>query len=724
MKQVAQHIKSGEIKVVEVAPPAVRAGSVLVQVHASVISIGTERSSMTERSQSLLSRARKNPDLVAKVWEQVRQQGLRATVRRVRGRLDSMTALGYSAAGTVIKVGSEVRGIAAGDHVACAGAGYASHAEVIAVPKNLCVRIPEGISFEDAAYTTIGAIALQGVRQAQPNLGETMAVIGLGLVGLLTVQFLKANGCVVIGIDPDPEAVRRAIEFGADAAVLRGEDVKRLVSARSGNLGADGVLITAATKSDDPVRLAGEIARDRGRVILVGDVGLQLPRGPYFMKELDFRLSRSYGPGRYDPSYEEEGRDYPAGYVRWTERRNMEEFLRLVRSGAVRPHELTTHRFPIDAAADAYAVVAGDRRSSKGRPFGVVLTYDVKPQGPVKREKSRRVAVSGAADPLAIGIIGAGSFAQSMLLPPLQQTEGVRLLSVCNSTGMSASNVANMFGFRSAVTDAHELLADPEIGTVFIASRHNLHAAQVMSSLQAGKHVFVEKPLAMLPEELDELEEYYEGLAEGRRRLLMVGFNRRFAPSVAGLRSFFDPVNTPRSIIYRVNAGALPLSHWSRNPREGGGRVIGEVCHFVDLASYLADSDPIRVHAESLGADLSTSEDDSVIATVKFLSGSMATIVYSAGGDPSLPKEQVQVFGGGRTALLDNFRKLSLSAGGSQTERTWSTTDKGHMTEVRAFLAAVRTGGPSPIPFASLARTMRATFAIEESLRRGRSVDL
>ncbi|MEK6650092.1 MAG: bi-domain-containing oxidoreductase, partial [Bacteroidota bacterium] len=657
------------------------------------------------------------------VWEQVRQQGLRATIRRVRGRLESLSALGYSAAGTVLLVGKGVEGIAPGDRVACAGAGYASHAEIIAVPKNLCVRIPDGVSFEDAAYTTIGSIALQGVRQAEPNLGDVVAVIGLGLVGLLTVQLLKANGCVVVGVDPDPEAVRRASELGADAALRRADDVKRVVGARSGHIGADIVLITAATKSDDPIRLAGEIARDRGRVVLVGDVGLQMPRGPYYMKELDFRLSRSYGPGRYDPSYEEEGRDYPVGYVRWTERRNMEEFLRLVRTGSVKPSSLTTHRFSVDEAPDAYALLSGPSGPSKGRPFGVVLAYDATAR-PAPRREARRRTAAATSDPLAIGFIGAGSFAQSMLLPPLQRFEGARLLTVCNATGITASNVAKVFGFRTATTDVEAVLADAEIGTVFIASRHHLHGAQVMAALRAGKNVFVEKPLAMRPEELNELERFYRGLPEGRRPLLMVGFNRRFAPSVAEMRSFFSAVNGPCTVSYRINAGHVPPTHWTRNPREGGGRIVGEVCHFVDLAAYLAGSEPVRVHAESLGLDRSTNEDDSVLATIKFRNGSMASIAYVAGGDASLPKEHVQVFGGGRTAVLENFQRVLLTAGGSQRQRTWSTVDKGHAAEVRTFLEAVRTRGPAPIPFDSISRVTRATFLIEESLRRGQAVDL
>jgi polar amino acid transport system substrate-binding protein len=723
MKQVAQYVRSGSVVVVDVPPPAVGAGQVLVRVHASVISVGTERTSVVERSQSLLTKARKNPELVARVFEQVRQQGLGATVRRVRGRLESWTPLGYSAAGVVEEVGRSVAGIAPGDRVACAGAGYASHAEWIAVPKNLCVRVPDGVSFVDAAYTTIGAIALQGVRQAEPNLGDVVAVIGLGLVGLLTVQLLKANGCVVIGIDPDTEAVKRARQLGADAAIARQDDVKRLVGSHSGHLGADAVLITAATKSDDPVRLAGDIARDRARVVLVGDVGLQLPRGPYYMKELDFRLSRSYGPGRYDPSYEEEGRDYPAGYVRWTERRNMEEFLRLVKGGAVTPGLLTTHRYAIDAAAEAYALLAGPSKGRSARPFGVVLEYPVA-SSPEKKTKGARRTSAKRSDPLAIGLIGAGSFAQSMLVPPLQQQKGVRLLGVCNATGMSSRNVASQFGIRTAMSSVEELLGDAEIGTVVIASRHGAHGAQVLAALKAGKNVFVEKPLSMLPDELDEIEAFVRSLPEGRRPLLMVGFNRRFAPSIDDVRAFFVDVVSPISVLYRVNAGHVPLTHWTRSQTEGGGRVVGEVCHFVDLAACLAGSGPVRVHAEAVGADRSTSEDDSLVATLRFANGSTASIAYLANGDPSVPKEHIFMSGGGRTAVVDNFQAVTLTSGGSSRRKERATVDKGHRAEIAAFVDALRKGGPAPIPFESLVRTMRATFLLEESIRRGVSIDL
>ncbi|OGU64120.1 MAG: hypothetical protein A3C56_13665 [Ignavibacteria bacterium RIFCSPHIGHO2_02_FULL_56_12] len=722
MKQVVQYVKTGEIKLEELPIPALKEGHVLVQVRFSVISAGTERSSIAERSQSLLQRARKNPDLVAKVLDQIRKNGLRATARRVKGQLETLAALGYSAAGEIVSVGEGVQEFKPGDRVACGGAGLANHAEYIVVPRNLCVKVAANADLVSAAYTTIGAIALQGIRQAAPTLGETVAVIGLGLVGQLTVQLLKANGCLVIGIDPDPAALTLAKTSGADSAYGRQDDVRRLVRTKTGGVGADAVIITAATKSDDPVRLAGDIARDRGRVVIVGDVGLRLPRAPYYMKELDFRLSRSYGPGRYDPSYEDHGTDYPIGYVRWTERRNMEEFVRLVAEGSIHPDTLTTHRYPIEKVRDAFAALTAP---SKGkRAFGVVLAYGDAP--PVVPKKTRSIGRSAptAGDPLNIGFIGAGSFAQSMLLPPLKQIKGVKLVSVCTATGPSATNVARQFGFAHSTTEFEDVLGRPEIGTVFIASRHDLHARIVFAALSAGKNVFVEKPLVMRPEELLDVERLYAGMSEDRRPLLMVGFNRRFAPSIREIRTFFASVDAPLAVDMRIHAGYLPPSHWSRDPQQGGGRIVGEMCHFIDIIQFVCGAEPARVFAEHIGSATTSADDDSVVCTLKLNNGSVATVSYLANGDVNVPKEYLQVFGGGRTAVLDNYRRLTTYRQEQRFERAWSTVDKGHHAEVRSFMEAVRMGSSSPITFAESVAATRATFAVEESLKRGGPISL
>ena len=722
MKQVVQHNRRGDIGVLNVPKPALRPGFVLVRTRWSVISAGTERASVTSRKSSLLDRVRKNPDLVAKVLEQVRQYGLSATIRRVRGRLESWTALGYSASGTVVAVGERVTGVQPGDLVACAGAGYASHAQYMVVPKNLCAKVPRGVDPSDAAYGTIGAIALQGVRQAEPALGETVVVIGLGLIGQITVQLLKAAGCRVVGIDVDPEAVKLAILSGADAALHRtNEDVGKVVQALTQGRGADAVVITAATPSDDPVKLAGELCRERGRVVLVGDVGLHLPRGPYYMKELEFRMSRSYGPGRYDPAYEEQGHDYPAGYVRWTENRNIQEFLRLLKTKAVDVARLTTHRFSIDDAPAAYALLSGSRKRGRERYVGVLLEY---PQETSPEEESDRMTSTGKPDAmpsaasLTLGFLGAGSFAQASLLPPLRGYPGARMSVVCTGNGLNAANVARTFGFDKATTEAKEVLANAAIGTVFIATRHNLHAPYTIQALEAGKHVFVEKPLALNDAELSDIITEYRKAQKKRAVRVMVGFNRRFAPLVQEMKKFFRTAVGPYVMNYRINAGFLPATHWTLDPLEGGGRVIGEVCHFVDLLQYVCDASPVSVFAEPLGIGVtSPMDDDSVIVTVRFGNGSIGTITYAANGDSSVPKEHLEVFSTGRTAILDNFKALTLHQQGSVRTVRRSTIDKGHREEVLQFLSALETGSEAPIPFDELVATTRTTFRILDSLR-------
>lgn len=722
MKQVVSHIKTGDIRIEELHDPALRRGSVMVQVHASVISAGTERASISDRKQSLLQKARKNPDLVAKVIQDVRTRGLSSTYRRVRNRLESFAGTGYSAAGRIVQLGEGVDDLGVGDMVACAGAAYANHAEVIVVPKNLCARVPEGVGVEDAAYTTIAAIALQGIRQAEVRLGESVAVIGLGLVGQLTVQMLKASGCVVYGIDTEPLAVGLAKQSGADGAFLRSEDIRSIIMHSTAGSGADAVIITAATRSEDPVDLAGTVARDRGKVVLVGDVGLSIPRTPYYMKELDFRLSRSYGPGRYDPEYEEEGRDYPIGYVRWTERRNMGEVLRLMKEQKLRPSLLTTHTFPLGEAQKAFDTVTGKKRQGGKRPFGVVLTYGPQEQKAARRKGRSQEVRAATGKPDTIGFIGAGSFAQSTLLPALKGIDGVRLQTVCTGTGVSAENIKRQFGFATGTTNLDDVLDDETIGTVFIASRHFLHGKQVMASLRAGKHVFVEKPLVMRPEELHELVALQAALPDKESRVIMAGFNRRFAPSMSEMKTFFSGVPAPFTVNYRVHAGLLPKGHWSMSEDEGGGRIVGEICHFIDTIQFLTGSRVDRVYAERVGPVGATLGDDSVSIMLKLSDGSVGNISYLANGDAGVPKEYIEMYGGGRTAILDNFTSLSLFEGAKKKERSWQTVDKGHDRELRAMMAAVVSMGGAPIPFTDAVAVTRTTFRIEESLRRGTPV--
>lgn len=730
MKQVSQRVKSGEIVVEEVPTPAMKAGYLLVQTHYSVISPGTERASVSSRSGSLLSKARKNPDLVKKILQQVAQQGLITTYKRVQSRLESLASLGYSASGEVVSVGSGITDIAAGTRVACAGAGYANHAEYLLIPRNLCAKIPHGVGFDEAAYTTIGAIALQGVRQAVPTLGETVAVVGLGLVGQLTVQLLKAQGCIVIGIDLDRMAVELAKSSGADVAVGRtSADVKKVIQGLTRGKGVDAVIITAATTSNDPVQLSGDICREKGRVVLVGDVGLQLPRGPYYMKEIDFKLSRSYGPGRYDPAYEEGGNDYPLGYVRWTENRNMEEFLRLLSTKEVDVQKLTTHRFNIDEAGKAYKLIAGTGKGTRERYVGVLLDYEashVRGDRIISRVDLLPSITATQVAPLNIGFLGAGSFAQASLLPPLKSHPGISLVGVCTGNGLNAKSVARNYNFQFATTNAKDILENEAIGTIFIATRHNLHAEYTIEGLKRGKNVFVEKPLAVNERELAELVTAYQAMARSKKRgLLMVGFNRNFAPSVRTAKAFFAEATGPFVINYRVNAGFLPSTHWTRDPNEGGGRIVGEVCHFVALMQHFIKAVPDRVFTEAISIPGPLNgEDDSTIITLRFSDGSIGTVSYLANADSSLPKEYVEISSTGRTAILDNFQRLRLYRNEKLVETSSNTIQKGHREEIEAFLAAINDAKESPIPFDSLVTTTRITFKALESLKKGIPVRL
>ncbi len=724
MKQVTQHMKSGEIRVQSVPVPALKPGTVLVRSRYSLISAGTERASVSSRKSSLIQRARKQPDMVLKVLEQVRQYGLVQTVRRVRGVLDSYTAMGYSVAGEVVAVGPEGGDLRPGDRVACMGAGIANHAEYVVVPKNLCVKVPQSVPLDHACFSTVGAIALQGIRQADPKVGDVLVVIGLGLLGLITVELLKASGARVVGVDLDPSAVRKAREIGADVAIHRGEsDVANIVRSFSQGLGADGVIITAATPSNDPVQLAGELARERGRVIVVGDVGLQLPRAPYYRKELDFRLSRSTGPGRYDPDYEEGGSSYPVGYVRWTETRNMQEFLRLLADEKIDLRPLKTHELPVDQAKKAFSLIMG--KASGTRAVGVVLKYDepTSDEKPLRTVGLKQKRTTGApANPLAIGFVGAGAFAQSSLLPHIARHPGVHMVAVSTGNGLNAMNVGRQFGFGVATTEAREIYESEAIGTVFIATRHNLHAEGVLASLSAGKHVFVEKPLVITHDELASVRDAYDSSRERSERgtLVMVGFNRRFAPHAVQLKRFLADAQGPLVMHYRVNAGYLPRTHWTQDPRVGGGRVIGEVCHFVDFLQFLSGVDPVKIYAEPIiPRGTSLPDDDSLAVTLKFSDGSVGVITYVANGDSSMPKERFEVSTTGRSAVLENFQFLTLHQQGKRRTFKLTAIDKGHRQEVAAFLNAVREGGPSPIAFESLMTTSRVSFRILESLRLG-----
>lgn len=712
MKQILQSYRSGELWLADVPSPAPRSGGCVVRTAASLVSAGTERMITELAKKSLLGKARERPDLVRKVLDKIQTEGLVPTLTKVFAKLDTPIPLGYSCAGVVAEAGT-AGGFRAGDRVACAGAGYATHAECNYVPRNLCAPIPPGVSFEDASYATVGAIALQGVRQADLRLGEATAVIGLGLLGLLTVQLLKASGCRVIGADPDPARCELARELGADETVTDG--LAEAALAFSAGYGVDAVLITAATPSNEPIEVAAEACRPKGRVVVVGLVGMDVPRDAFYKKELDLRLSMSYGPGRYDPAYEESGHDYPYAYVRWTEQRNMQAFLELVAAGKVTPSRLTTHRFPIDDALDAYRLLGGQ---AKERYLGIVIEY---PQPADVGLPSRRVdlpaAVRATAGTLGAGFIGAGNFAKSVLIPALTKRSDVRLTGVCTATGMSGVETGKKHGFRFAVTDVDALLADADTRAVFIATQHHTHAPMIRRALAAGRHVFVEKPLCTTPNELAGLEEAVQAAAPAGT-CLMVGFNRRFSPHARAIREAFAGRTSPLVVNYRVNAGVAPPDSWVQDPDRGGGRIVGEVCHFVDLAEFLVDSPPERVYAASIRtADRRDVAEDSVVITIEYADGSLATIQYLAHGSNKLPKERGEVSADGVTAVLDNYTQTTLFGGRHRGVK--GSQDKGFDAEIEAFVRAVRDGGPWPIPFESLVRTTRVTFAILQSLRDG-----
>ncbi|PWT90721.1 MAG: oxidoreductase [Blastocatellia bacterium] len=716
MKQVLQNRKTGRPFVGDVPVPALQKGRVLVRSVASLISAGTERASVELVSKGLVQEARQRPDLVKAVVAKVKSEGLLNTIGAVREKMAASQALGYSAAGIVIEVANDVAEFHIGDRVACAGVGYASHAEVLSVPKNLCVHLPENVSFDEGAFGTLGAIALQGVRLANPTLGESIVVVGLGLVGQLTVQLLKANGCRVFGLDLDAARVKLALELGADRATVSSDEVAKEISTWTTGHGADAVLITAATDSNQPVELAAAVSRLKGRVVVVGMTGMDIPRAPFFSRELSLTISMSYGPGRYDPDYEERGNDYPLPYVRWTEKRNIESFLDLISQRRVNVEKLISHRFPIDDADRAYQLIAGDTE----QPYlGVVLNYDP------NREVAGRVDLRSAATPrkengLTVGVIGAGGYVPAMLLPHFK-TENVNFQSIATASGLSANDVGKRFGFAYAVSSADEVINDSSVNLVVIGTRHDQHAEFTTKALEQGKNVFVEKPLAVSEGQLTKVLT----VAMNSSGLLMVGFNRRFSPLALQAKEFFAARTSPLSIVYRVNAGRIPKQHWIQDTEQGGGRIVGEVCHFVDFMQFLTDAAPVSVFAEAVrGKSDQIVDADSVLVTLRFADGSNGSIAYLSEGDKSLAKERIEIFGAGRSFVLDDFIRATKYKNGREEQVNLRAQDKGQRDQVRAVCATLLSGGPPPISLAELAATTRTTFAILESLRTRERVEI
>ena len=721
MKQLLQDAGTGELKAAEVPVPQLLPGGVLVRVAASLVSAGTERASAEFASKNLLAKAKARPDLVRDVLAKLRRDGLASTLQIVRSRLDQPQSVGYSSAGVVVAVGDGVADIDVGDRVACAGAGYAVHAEFACVPRMLVAKIPErgNVSYEEAAFGTVGAICLHGIRTAEVALGDTVAVIGLGLLGQITVQLLKAAGCRVFGMDLLRQRADLAIGSGAEATCTSAREFRDLCFQKTGGVGVDSVLITAETPSSDPVNLAAELARDRAIVVAVGTVGMELQRKLYYEKELDFRISRSYGPGRYDVAYEQKGRDYPIGHVRWTETRNLEAFLQFIADGKLNLPSLITHRFPMEQATRAYDLITG----STGEPFlAALITYAGAESGiaPNASEKIPVSAVAPSSGSIGLGVLGAGSFAQNTLLPALKAIRGVSFIGVCNATGPRSRSVAEKFGFSYCSNSERELLQDAKIKAVLIATRHHLHAGQSLRALRAGKAVFCEKPLCLNEGELAALvcATATSASPEENAPFLMVGFNRRFAPMAVQMKRFLSAIHEPLAIHYRVNAGYIPADHWVNDPEQGGGRILGEVCHFVDFLCFLAGACPIEVQAQTVSNPGQYSMDN-VIASLKFANGTLGTISYLANGDKSASKERVEVFGGGSVAILEDFRRLELIRNGRKqiTRARWGQ-DKGHKAEMQAFVDVLRSKTP-PIPFEQLVGSTLATLRLQNSSQTG-----
>jgi predicted dehydrogenase len=715
MKQLFQDPKAGTIQVVDIAPPALRPGTILVRNAFSVVSPGTERSSVSAARDSYIKTARARPDLVRRVLDTVKREGVLAAYRKVQAKLSEPQALGYSSAGFVIAVGPGTEDhFRVGDRVACCGHNVASHAEVICVPTNLAARVPDGVPLEGAAFSTLGAIALHGVRLAEPQLGGRYAVIGCGILGLFAVQLLRAHGGRVAAFDLDEDLVARAKRLGAEAGLAGGTDdqVQAALSWTEG-LGVDAVIVTAASVSDAPMVAAAGMSRDRAKVVAVGLVPFGLPREIAYAKELELRISRSYGPGRYDAGFEEKGIDYPAGYVRWTETRNLEAFLHAIAADRVDVSSLVTHRYSLDEAPAAYDMLV----SGQGpRPLGVVIRYP--DEGVIAAPRTELAAPSplGGAGPVngsvGVGFIGAGAFARGVLLPAFTSVGGTTLRRVATAHGLTAFDAQRKFGFKEAGTDADAVIADPAVDLVCITTRHDAHAGLVVAALRAGKHVFVEKPLALDEDQLLAVE----GAAVASTGVLLVGFNRRFSPLAETMRQALVGRGSLLAT-YRVNAGALPASHWLNDPAVGGGRIIGEGCHFVDFLSFLTgDAEIESVEARCAGRPRGPAED--VVIQLGFSDGSVGQILYTAKGDPSLGKERVEAHAGGASVVLDDFRSVEVVSGGKRRKST--SGGKGHAEEIAALIAAVKAGGPSPIPLASLFATTLATLRVHEAISRAR----
>jgi predicted dehydrogenase/threonine dehydrogenase-like Zn-dependent dehydrogenase len=713
LRAVLEDVKSGRVAAYDVPAPELQAGGILVRTAFSAISSGTEKATVEAGRKSLLGKALARPDLVKQVLEYAQSNGIAAARQKVQARLDTLSALGYSCSGLVLQ--SSAAGFQPGDRVACAGGGYASHCEINFVPANLAVLVPDNVDLEAASLTTIGAIAVQGVRQANVTFGETVAVIGVGLVGVLAIQVLRAAGCRVVAIDLSNERAAQATSLGAHLGLSTSDPGLAGAVASFSRYGVDAALITAATKSADPLELAAKLLRDRGRISVIGDVGMGVSRANMYGKEISLAMSRSYGPGRYDPRYEEGGQDYPIGFVRWTERRNMEAFLDLLSSGSHQVGPLLAHRFSVEEGGKAYAAI-------EAGAYTAIIDYHA--PGDVLAAAKPPLPITVQTPPkekVRVGCIGAGGFARGIIFPHLRSSAGVVLESVATSTGAAAVSASAGFGFSNAQAPS-ELLDNPNVDAVFILTRHNSHAAYVQSALERGKCVFVEKPLAIDREQLEMVRTAYaKGMAEKGSAFLMVGYNRRFAPFTEKVKSFFRQRAEPMLVHIRCNAGFLPRSSWVQDP-ENGGRIVGELCHFVDWARAVVGCSMRNLTAAAL-PDAGRYTRDNVTATISFEDGSVANLVYAANGDRAVAKEYFEVFCGNSVARIDDFTALHLSRNG-KTETLKGRRDKGHRREIELTVEAMKQSEASPISFEELVEVTEATFAVEEAIRTQQIVTL
>lgn len=701
MKQVSLRLRDGRVDVFDVPPPSGTAHTILVDVRASLLSVGTERSKLEAAREGPIGKARARPDQAREVLVKARRDGLRETVRAVKTRLDQPTPLGYSAAGVVISVGQSVRGFAPGERVACGGGEHAVHADVVSVPGNLCVPLPEGVPFEAGAFATVASVAMHGVRQADVRIGERVAVIGLGLVGQLTGQILRAAGCIVVGVDLDESLVEKARQIRSVDVAYQRDTLERVgVPAQAAR--CDAVIITAATRSADPIELAASLLRDRGRVVVVGDTHVEVPRAPYYDREIEIRFSRSYGPGRYDREYEERGLDYPIGYVRWTEQRNMAAFLDLVARKRIEIDCLISERIAIEQAPDAY----GRLLSGAGSPLGVVLQYD-RTDG--AKEPVRRAASGASALHPSVNVIGAGSFSQRVLMPNLRHA-GFTLGAVASAKGLTAKAAADRFGFAAVAAPA-DAIGDPEAELVAIATRHGSHASLAQAALEAGKAAFVEKPPCLSDDELGALRS--ARLESGRP--LFVGFNRRYAPFTVALRDHVREPEAPIELLYRVRAEPLSPDHWLNDPEDGGGRLLGEGCHFIDFARWVIGASPTSVGCVASAPPLGPVASAQTFAVVlAFADGSVATILYGVGGSRAVAKEYVEAHAGGRSAIIDDFRTLTVYGRRGRPVRRVAKQDKGHAAQFAALMTELHSPRRVELdPLDSMQTTLEARVAMQ-----------